>query len=223
MPLDPQQTYNVAIVDDHKLFRQGVRYALKPFKKINEIMEAQNGKEAIELLRQKNCDVMFMDIIMPVLDGIHATREIVKEFPDVSVIALSMSDDETSITRMIEAGASGYLLKNTDGIEMMQAIDVVYSGQHYYSEKVSAKLHSHLMDKRKEREQFLNDNLLSERELEILELICEEYSNIEIGEKLFLSKRTVDGHRNIMLRKTNSRNTAGLVRFAIREGYFKEK
>lgn len=216
------QSFSVAIVDDHQLFRQGVKFALTQFKSIKEVYEAENGKEILQLLDKIHCDIVLMDIIMPVMDGIQTTRQIVKEFPDVNVIALSMSDEESNITRMIEAGASGYLLKNTDGKEMMEAITAVYSGKHYYSEKVSAKLHAHLMAKRSEREQFLNQNLFSEREIEVLELICDEYNNEEIGEKLFLSKRTVEGHRNMLLRKTKSRNTAGLVRFAIREGYYKD-
>ena len=216
------QSFNILIVDDHQLFRQGVIYALKQFKSIKEIYEAENGKEAVKLLEKIDCDIVFMDIIMPVMDGINAARHIVKEFPDVYVIALSMIDDETNITRMIEAGASGYLVKNTDGKEMMEAITKVYAGNHYYSDKVSAKLHSHLMAKRNEREQFLNNNLFNERELVILELICDEYSSEEIGGKLFVSRRTVEGYRKILLRKTMSRNVAGLVRFAIREGYCKD-
>lgn len=207
----------VLIVDDHQLFRFGLISVLKNFEFISTIQEAENGKEAVEEVLRGNYDVVLMDINMPVMNGTDATRIIKQDFPEVKVIALTMFEDQKHVIEMIESGASGYIIKNTNSMEIKEALLKVANNELYFSRQISESLITSLIFKHKVRKNQYNE-LISTREKEILYLICREYTSKEIAESLFLSEKTVDWHRLHLLQKTNSKNIAGLVLFALRCG-----
>jgi len=202
----------IIIADDHQLFRNGLKILLNSFPEFEVTGEASNGKEFLELLKTVQADIALMDINMPEMDGIEATRKGIKINPSVSVIALSMYGEEEYYYKMVDAGAKGFLLKDSDISEVKEAILTVVKGGSYFSQE----LLYHVIQKIKHREQETKSANLSKREREILAKICEGLSNQEIAEALFISKRTVDKHRANLLGKTNSKNTASLILFAIK-------
>jgi DNA-binding NarL/FixJ family response regulator len=206
----------VFIVDDHALFREGVCYLLSNNGLTSEIREAKNGREFLAGLNDFVPDVVFMDIEMPEMNGMEATQAALKRFPGLKIIALSMYSDENFYTEMIEAGVKGFLLKNSKFDELKNALADVFEGRNYFSPEILASIVNNLNRK---PETPANNNL-TKREMEVLLSICQGHSNHEIAEQLFISKRTVDKHRENILLKTQSRNTAELVVFAIKEGYF---
>ncbi|MEO9531578.1 MAG: response regulator transcription factor [Crocinitomicaceae bacterium] len=217
----------ILLVDDHKLVRNGIKYTLESggmSSRISEIHEAINGEEAVKRALITNYDIIFMDINMPEKDGIRATREIVKNDKFTKIIALSMFDEDFEIRSMIKAGAAGYLLKNTGPEILEEAINTVLDGRNYYSNDVAIKLmepynESALnLEKVKRSSVSKNENILSKREMEVLTLIASELTNEEIGQKLNLSKRTVDSHRQNIINKLQVKNTAGLIKYAFKLG-----
>jgi len=200
--------FTLSIVDDHKLFRNGLRLLLVNSYPNIEITEANDGNEYLQSLATHLPDVTLMDISMPIIDGIEATRRATELYPDIRIIALSMFGDEAYYYKMIDVGVKGFLLKNSEIAEVREAIESVMAGDHYFSNELLLSIVKNLNKKSLEEDTGIN---LSERETEILQLICLGLSNKEISEKLFLSKRTVDKHRANILFKTNSRNTAHLV------------
>ncbi|MFK7772642.1 MAG: response regulator [Saprospiraceae bacterium] len=207
----------VLIADDHKVFRDGIISILEKEEDIEVVGEAGNGREVIDLLSKVEPDVILMDIAMGDAGGIEASNLIKKQFPKIRILALSMHNESTYIVKMLEAGAKGYLLKDAGGKEMIRAIRVVNEGNTYYSGEVSAAIIEHLTQGTKPKEKK-GGIPLSKRELEVLELIAEEFTNPEIAEKLFISIRTVDTHRRNLIEKLAVKNTAGLVKYAIRNG-----
>ena len=205
--------FTLSIVDDHKLFRNGLRLLLVNSYPNIEITEANDGNEYLQSLATHLPDVTLMDISMPIIDGIEATRRATELYPDIRIIALSMFGDEAYYYKMIDAGVKGFLLKNSEIAEVREAIESVMAGDHYFSNELLLSIVKNLNKKSLEEDTGIN---LSERETEILQLICLGLSNKEISEKLFLSKRTVDKHRANILFKTNSRNTAHLVMTTIK-------
>jgi len=206
--------YSVTLVDDHQLFREGLKLLLNENPNIDKIYQAANGVEFLGQLEKNMPDVVLMDINMPVMDGVEATQKALTKWPQLKVIALSMYGDDEYYIKMIEAGARGFILKNSDIEVVEKAIEVVMAGQNYFSSEVMANLVIHLNKKKTEEAK----NELTERESEILYHICKGLSNQEIADTLFLSKRTVDKHRENILSKTNVKNTAGLVIYAIKHG-----
>ncbi|HPC99685.1 MAG TPA: response regulator transcription factor [Bacteroidales bacterium] len=202
----------IIIVDDHHLFRNGLRLLIEAFPEFEITGEASNGREFLEIIRSTPADVVLMDINMPETDGVEATRAVMKIRPDINVIALSMYGEEDYYYRMTEAGAKGFLLKDSDISEVRDAILTVQKGGSYFSQEL---LHN-VIQKIKHRESETKVANLSKREKEILLKICEGLSNQEIAEALFISKRTVDKHRANLLDKTNARNTASLILYAIK-------
>lgn len=202
----------IIIADDHQLFRNGLKLLLESTPDFEIVGEASTGIEFLEILRNCQADVALMDINMPEMDGIEATRKGVKISPSLAVIALSMYGEEEYYYKMVDAGARGFLLKDSDISEVKEAILTVNKGGSYFSQEL---LH-HVIQKIKLRENEVKSANLSKREKEILYKICEGYSNQEIAESLFISKRTVDKHRANLLGKTNSKNTASLILFAIK-------
>ncbi|MBN2632226.1 MAG: response regulator transcription factor [Bacteroidales bacterium] len=202
----------IIIADDHQLFRNGLKILLNSFPEFEVAGEASNGEDFVNLIKTSMADIALMDINMPVMDGIEATRKGLKLCPSISIIALSMYGEEEYYYRMVDAGAKGFLLKDSDIMEVKEAILTVYRGGSYFSQEL---LH-HVIQKIKTREQESRSANLSKREKEILLKICEGLSNQEIAESLFISKRTVDKHRANLLGKTNSKNTASLILFAIK-------
>lgn len=217
----------VLLVDDHKLVRTGIRYSIENSglsERIERIDEAENGNEGISMNFVSNYDLIFMDINMPGKDGISATKEIIKQFPESRIIALSMINDQFEIKSMMKAGASGYLLKDTGSEILEECIKKVLNGGKYFSNDVALTLMepavSNSGDAAKIRHQSISreESGLTQREYEVLSLIAREFTNEEIASDLGLSKRTVDSHRQNILRKTNAKNTAGLIKYAFRLG-----
>jgi DNA-binding NarL/FixJ family response regulator len=203
---------SIIIADDHQLFRNGLKILLNAFPDIEIIGEASNGEEFLKLLDNTRADVALMDISMPGMDGIEATRRGLRIQPDMNVIALSMYGEEEYYYKMVEAGAKGFLLKDSDIAEVKEAISAVIKGGNFFSQELLC----HVIRKFKHRELETRNASLSRREKEILIKICEGLSNQEISQALFISKRTVDKHRANLLGKTNSKNTASLILYAIR-------
>jgi DNA-binding NarL/FixJ family response regulator len=206
------ETISIIIVDDHQLFRNGLRILLNAIPEFEVTGEASNGEEFLKMLKSTSADIALMDINMPELDGIEATRKGLRICPSINIIALSMYGEEEYYYKMVDAGVKGFLLKDSDISEVKEAILTVVRGGSYFSQE----LLYHVIQKIKHREHESKSANLSKREKEILFKICEGLSNQEIAETLFISKRTVDKHRANLLGKTNSKNTASLILFAIR-------
>jgi len=208
----------VMIVDDHPLIIAGITSLLSEAKNIDIVCEANSGKQAIELLKTINIDVILMDIDMPNMNGCDATKVIVKKFPNIKIITLTMFNEKTLISEMMSAGAKGYVLKNTEQSELIEAIEKVCEGQIYYSSEISFTLIKpgvkNILSIAQPEEQLLH--LLSERELQILKYIAKGLTNPEISRQLFISCRTVDTHRYNLMRKLDIHNVAGLIKYAIK-------
>ncbi len=209
---------NLAIADDHKIFREGLKATLEEYTDLNLMIEAANGIELVKQLAFKSPDVVLMDIKMPEMDGMQATAFIHENFGNVKVLALSMFNEDKYILDMMKAGASGYLLKNAEPQEIMDAILTVYKKGYYFNEHLSISLVKQFMEKSTLRGKGKEDTELNERETEVLKLICQEKQNTEIADKLFLSVRTVEGYRTKLFEKTGSKNIVGLVIYAIKKG-----
>jgi two-component system nitrate/nitrite response regulator NarL len=201
---------NIIIADDHSVIRNGLKSMLAENSAITIIGEAANGKELIELLEKRSCDVVCTDISMPLMDGVEVTKYITKNFPKIKVICLSMHEEIEFIKKIMDAGAAGYVFKDLSKEEFQIAIETVYNGKKYFNPKLFDIL------LKSESNSAKDEIVLSEREKEILKLIAEEYTNAEIAKKLFVSIRTVDTHRQNLLQKLNVKNTAGLVKYAIK-------
>lgn len=208
----------VLIADDHSVFREGLGILISNDEQIKVIGNAGNREEIFRYLSDTHVDVILMDIDLGKDNGIDITKEVKKENPNVKVLALSMHEEGTYIFKMLEAGANGYLLKNTSSAELINAIKTVHGGDPFFSQQVSAKLLQQIQGK-KELSKMTASAPLTRREKEILSLIAEEYSNSEIAEKLFISIRTVDTHKRNLIEKLNVKNTAGLVKYAIKNGF----
>ncbi len=203
----------VLVVDDHSLIREGIKNSLFGQESIHIIGEANDGKGALSFLSENLVDVVLMDISMPSMDGITATKQIVDNFPKVNVIILTMHHEISIIQEALKAGALGYLLKTTSKNELSESIIQVANNGTYFSSDISEKIMNQLI---KGKIESNNSIKLTKRETEILKLISEEFSNHEIAEKLFISQRTVDTHRRNLIQKLQVKNTAGLVRFAFK-------
>lgn len=210
---------NLAIADDHKIFRNGLKATLEDCPDFKLMIEASNGKELIGQLATHTPDVILMDIKMPEMDGMQTTAYIHGHFKQIRVLALSMHNEDKYIVDMMKAGASGYLLKNAEPEEIIEAILTVHDKGFYFNEHLSVTLIKQLVgpgsyaDSASQQQVDLND-----REIEVLKLVCQEHSNQEIADKIFLSVRTVEGYRARLFEKTGSKNLVGLVIFAIKKG-----
>ena len=210
--MNAPKSYRILLADDHALFLSGLSGLLARRPECEVVGTAANGAECLELIRTVPHDVVLMDIDMPVMDGIEATERALAEHPDEKIITLSMHAEETFYFRMVEAGAKGFILKSADLDEVVAAIHVVCEGGSFFSQE----LLQHLVGSLKTSRHDQPEELLSDREKEILLLICKGLSNQEIGDRLFISKRTVDKHRANILEKTGCKNTANLVVWAIK-------
>jgi DNA-binding NarL/FixJ family response regulator len=202
----------ISLADDHQLFRNGLKILLGSFSEFEVVAEAFNGNELLRALETSPSDIVLMDISMPEMDGVEATGILSRQLPGTRVIALSMYGEEEYYYRMIDAGAKGFILKDSDITDVHDAIIAVYKGGNYFSQE----LLYHVINRIKNREQEVKSSSLSKREKEILLKICEGLSNHEIADSLFISKRTVDKHRANLLAKTGSKNTASLILYAIK-------
>lgn len=208
----------VLLVDDHATVREGLRFLLEAQADITVIGLAVNGREAVDQVRQLRPDVVVIDIAMPKLNGIEATQRIKTEFPDVQVVILSMYSSSDQIFRALQAGANGYLLKETAGLEIAAAVRAIHAGQRYLSAEVSDKLIEEYVQQRI-RDESINPLMqLSPREREVLQLVVEGQSSAEIADLLSLSCRSVETYRRRMMKKLGIDNLPNLVRFAICHG-----
>ena len=208
----------IILVDDELLFRKGVQFMLERENNIKIIFEASNGEELISYLNQNENDlpdIILMDLKMPLLNGVEATKRIHKKYPDVKIIALTSFDTKPFIINMIQEGASSYLIKNASPKEMIHTINEVALKGFYYNHLILGVIDEGLIFGNKKTKSSFDEEYLTIREKEVLELICEQFSTNQIAEKLFISPRTVEGHRNNLLIKTESKNIAGLVVYAI--------
>lgn len=208
----------LAIADDYKIFRDGLKVGMCEDENLEVLLEAENGQELLTALKKTTVDVILMDLKMPVMDGMEATKEVRKHFPDVKILVVTMYDDEKFIIHLMENGANGYLLKNAEPDEIIKAIYTVVETGYYFNDLVNKALLKRLVMKGNLKPSFNNNIEFTERELEVLKLICEEKTAVEIGKEIFLSPRSVEGIRERLIDKIGVRNTAGLVIFALKQG-----
>ncbi len=206
--------HKVVLVDDHKLFRKGLRMLIDTLNRFEVAGEASNGVEFIAMLEQSKPDIVMLDIAMPEMDGIEAARLALLKYPDLKIITLSMFGEQDYYFKMVDAGVKGFLLKNSDFTEVKMALETVMEGGNYFSRELLMNLVKSLKNS---PEELTPDSPLSDREKEIILLICKGMSTQEIADSLWLSKRTVDSHRANILLKTGCRNTASLVVYSIKE------
>jgi DNA-binding NarL/FixJ family response regulator len=203
----------IITVDDHEIFRKGLNMILKRIADVEVIAEASNGVELLELLEQHAPDLILIDIQMPEMDGISATQKALTKYPDLKIVAISMFGQEDNLEKMINAGARGFLLKNIGRAELEIAIQQVSMGNNYYSSELLPWFTHKFIDKKKSKD----NTSLTDRELDILKLIAKGMTSKEIADQLYLSKRTVEGHKANMIAKTGSKNAIDLLVFAIKK------
>ncbi|TKC08374.1 response regulator transcription factor [Pedobacter polaris] len=208
---------NIAIADDQKLFRKGMAALVGSFENMSLIFEAENGKELLALCESAviKPDIILLDLSMPELNGLDALKILKEKYPKLGVIVLTIHEAENFILATIQAGANGYLAKNAEPEEVELAIREVYKNDFHFTLPMLEIMRKGLV-KKIQPVTFENEDNITAREKEVLQLICKQFSSNEIAEKLFLSNRTVEGHRNNLLLKTGSRNTAGLVLYALK-------
>lgn len=211
----------LALVDDHVLVRKGFASLLKEFDDMNVIIEASNGLELLEQLAYNQPDIILLDIEMPLMDGCQ-TAEILKEkYPQIKVIILTMYKDDCHLLQLMERGAKGFLQKEVESEILLFAIREVQKNGYYFDKHISTALAKKIAGAGNSANAGHSDHL-SEKELDIIRLVCEEYSNKEIAEKLFLSHRTIDTYREKIMQKIGAKNTAGVVMYAVRNDLIKK-
>src|SRR5258708_24346501 len=206
----------LGIADDHKIFRNGLKATLEDYENFDLVLEASNGKQLIAQLNTITPDVILMDIKMPELDGIQTTAYVKQHYDKIKVLALSMFNEDKYIVDMMKAGASGYLLKNAEPEEIIEAISTVFQKDYYFNEHLSITLIKQLAGNTQPGSSPQNLADFNEREIEVLKLVCQEHSNQEIADIICLSVRTVEAYRARLFEKTKSKNLVGLVLFAIK-------
>lgn len=211
----------IYIADDHTLFRKAMVNLLSTFKRVSEVKDAENGKELLTLMKYDVPDVAIVDLQMPVMDGSETCQAIVQKYPDVKIIILTMHDSEKYILHMMEMGVHAFLLKNTEPDELERAIYAVVEKDFYHNDLVASALRKNFNDKKHTKNPLLKSTELSDREKDIVRLLCQELTNKEIGDRLGLSERTVENHRYRILEKLSLKSTIGLVRYAYDSGIIK--
>lgn len=217
------ETIRLGLVDDQNLFRQSLSTLLSAVPEYELVLEAENGTDCLEKLKSATVhpQILLMDMEMPGMDGIELNTVLQKDYPEIKVIILSVYAKERLVARLIEAGACGYLIKNCGKDELYTAIHSVFTHGFYMNADVMKAIQHKSTSKNNSIKNNNNISIqLTERETEILRFICKEYSNAEIAEKLFISVRTVEGHRTNLLLKTGCKNTAGLALFAVKHKIF---
>jgi DNA-binding NarL/FixJ family response regulator len=212
------RSIKVVIADDHALFRAGVKTALSIKKDVELIAEADNGMQLLNLLRHIEPDVVLLDIQMPIMDGIATLPEIRKLYPNVKVIILSMHNDHSMISKLMEIGANSYLTKNSDSETIYSAIKTCYEQEFFFNELTNKALLSGLRSRRTDTIGIPQEVNLTDKELTILKLMCEEKTTKEIADMVDISPRTVEAIRDKLKTKTGARSMAGLVMYALKNG-----
>lgn len=214
--------YKVIVVDDHPIFVKGLTALLNEIENVKVIADAKNGKRFLELLSSLQPDIVFMDIKMPIMNGIEATQRALELQPDLKILALTMFSEHRYVQMIMNAGAKGFLNKDVTKIELQKAIEKVGAGEEYFSDNIAKspilrESDPHFLEL---KESFENEKL-SVRELEVLQLLSDGLSTSEIAQKLFISQRTVEHHRSNLLAKTQAKNVVGLIKYAIANGLIK--
>lgn len=210
------QVIKVAIADDHKIFRKGVVLSLRPYTNIKFVQEADNGEELLQGIAASDPDVVLMDLRMPQKDGIETTKALSKQFPHIHVIVLSMYEDERFVYHLMENGAHGYLLKNAEPQEIRRAIMDVQEKGYYLNNFVNRILLKRSHAKQKTAPSLTNEITLNDKERDVLRFICMEFTAQEIAQKMDISPRTVEAIKDRLMERFGSKNTAGLVFFAVK-------
>lgn len=205
----------VFLVDDHKIFREGLKLLFSTIKGIEVIGEASNGKTFLEMLKNNQPDIVFMDINMREMDGIEATQQALDKYPDLKIIALTSFEDEEYFNRMTDLGVRGYLLKNSMKEDFEKAIHKVNEGLNYYSDELIVKLSNKMTQLQKNKKKEKEDIIFTDEERELLNYICKGFTNKQIGDIMHLSSRTIEAHRARLLDKTKTKNSVALAVFAI--------
>jgi DNA-binding NarL/FixJ family response regulator len=209
-------TIKVGIADDHKIFRKGVILSLRQYTNITFVFEAENGDELLKELETTQPDVVLMDLRMPGKDGIETTKEVSKRYPDVKVLILTMFEDERFVSHLMENGANGYLLKNADPAEIKKAIMEVMARGYYLNNFVNRVLLKKSANKTKAIPSLNSEIVMSDKEKEVVRLLCMEYTAAEIAQKMEISPRTVESIKDRLMERFGLKNTAGLVFFAVK-------
>lgn len=214
------QRIKVGIADDHTLFREGMSVILDSTSDMELSFSVENGRKAIDLFEKdaESAEVVLVDLKMPVMDGFETTRHMKAQFPNVKILILTMIDEDDYILHALDEGANGYLLKDSTAEEVTNAIRQVAKSDYYFSDRASRAMVEG-RQKRSKGRKLLATTPITEREREVLELICQEMTTSDIADKLFLSHRTVESHRKNLMEKLGAKNTAGLVVRAVKEGY----
>lgn len=203
---------SIVIVDDHRLFRQGLKLMIQEFDRFEIIGEASNGVEFLDFIEHSKPDLVIMDINMPEMNGIEATRRALKKYPDLSIMVLSMLGEEDYYNELVEIGVKGFLLKSSDPDELINGINRIADGAVYFSQELLMGI----LESKMKRENVIKDVAFTPREMEVLKLMCKGMTNAEIADVLFLSQRTVDRHKSNLFAKTDTSNSISLVIYAIR-------
>ena len=211
-------TIEVMLVDDHEIVKQGIRAVISKESDIVVVAEASNGKDAIELAKEKSPDIVIMDITLPQLNGLDASRQIIKQNKNIKILILSMHESRAFIERALSYGVKGYILKDSAASEITHAIREVYSGKYFLSSKISSFVIEGYLYKRRKSVKPEKTSELTAREREIVQLIAEGLNSKEIAQRLKLSPKTVLVHRNNIMQKLNLHNQAQLIRFALKDG-----
>jgi len=220
---DPGNVIKVAIADDHILFRADVKTALSMKKDLKVLAEADNGMQLLNLLKHIQPDVILLDIQMPIMDGITTLPEIKKLYPEIKVIMLTMHNDHSMISKLMELGANAYLTKNSDSEVIYEAIKTTYEQEFYFNALTNKALIDGLRMKRSTDSGMPTDVKLTEKEIQILKLMCEEKSTKEIADLVDLSPRTVEAIRDKLKSKTGAKSVAGLIMYAVKSGILENK
>ncbi len=208
--------HKILIVDDHFIFRNGLKDLLAEIPGADVIGEASSGEEFLKMLNDLSPDVVFMDIKMPGINGIEATKQALEIKPDLKILALSMFGENEYVEEMLQAGALGYLLKNIGKDELIKALDNISQEKGYFSDEILVMVTRKVFNAKQESKEKNILSSFTKRELEVLQLVSQGYSNADIAKKLEISPRTVGGHRNNMLSKSGLNNTAALISFALK-------
>ncbi|TVQ15722.1 MAG: DNA-binding response regulator [Bacteroidetes bacterium] len=221
--MDKNKKLQIMIVEDQHIFRKGLIMLLKEIPAVSIFGEASNGEEFLQMIEKERPDIVFMDIQMPVMNGIEATKQALDLYPGLKIVAISMFGDEEYLVSMIEAGVKGFLLKTVEEYELQKAIDLVADNKNYFSDELLPVLTNSLVNRKSKPENAepeLKEDL-TKREVEVLDLICKGYTIKEIADQLFISQRTVDGHKANLFRKTGVDSSVKLVTFAIKNSLYK--
>ncbi|GAA4276025.1 response regulator transcription factor [Aquimarina mytili] len=211
------ETIKLGLIDDHNLFREGIKSLLNKMPNISLVLEAVSGKDLLTKLNTEVPDVILLDLEMEDMNGVDTTLKLQEMYPDLKIIILTMHKEERMISYLMEIGANGYLLKDTNQVELEEAIRAVYDKGFYFNPFVSEALLKGLKHKVAKPPVIGKNYHLTSRELEVLELVTQELTTAEIAEKLFLSVRTIEGHRKNLMDKLGVKNTAGLIIKAVKE------